>query len=98
MAEIDPLSSASNSPLTGSHSIPSDTAELIHAVTDPSSGAVDTRRLASFVGELGQQDFHAASEEYAQLEAELSQRSPTTAAQFSRDVANGPRLPRLVRL
>jgi hypothetical protein len=84
---IDRVTSASNGPLTGSPSIPSDAAAaLIRAVTDPSTGAVDTGRLASVLSEMG--DFQAASKEYAQIEAELSQRSPTTAAQFSRDVVD----------
>lgn len=88
MAEINLLTSASNNPLIGSGAVPGDAADLIRAVTDPMTGNVDTRRLAAVLHELGQRDLPAASREYAQIEAELSQRSPMTAAQFSRDVAD----------
>jgi len=85
VAGIDRVTSASNVP--GNSSIPSDpAAELIHEATDPRTGAVDTRRLAAALSQMG--NFHQASQGYAQIEAELSQRSPITAAQFSRDVVD----------
>ena len=82
MAEIDPLTSASSNPLTGSGPLPSDAADLSHAVTDPITGHVDTRRLAAVLHEVGQRDLPAASREYSQIEAELSQRSPAGTAQL----------------
>ena len=69
-------------------SAPQSATDLIREATDSSTGVVDTRHLASMVADAGQQDFEAASEAYSQIEGELSQQSPATAGQFSRDVVD----------
>ncbi len=87
MADIDNVNSANNNnnPIND-RSVQSDPANLIRSVTDAKTGAVDTRQLASDVA--GAKDFHAASQAYEQIEAELSRQDPKLAAQFSRDVAD----------
>ena len=87
MAEIDNVNSANNNIINENRSVQSEpAATLIHSATDPKSGVVDTRQLASDVS--GAKDFQTASQAYAQIEAQLSRQDPKLAAQFSRDVAD----------
>lgn len=60
--------------------------QLLRNVTDPRSGQIDTQRLAYWVADAQRQDPDAASQAYALLEVELSQRNPADAGRFAQDV------------
>jgi hypothetical protein len=61
----------------------SNAADLIARATDARTGQVDTRQLGRWVAEASRQDFQAASQAHAAIEAQLS---PADAARFNQDV------------
>lgn len=61
--------------------------ELIHQATDPSTGALDTKALGSWVADAGRRDFAAASQAHQAIEAELvAQGRVGDLARFNQDV------------
>ena len=81
MADIDNVNSVNNNIVNNNSSIQSDPTDLIQSVTDPKTGAVDTRQLAADVS--GAKDFQAASQAYEQIEAVLSRQDPKLAVRRS---------------
>jgi len=62
--------------------------EVIAQATDPRTGQVDTRQLGRWVADASTQDFEAAAQAHAEIEAQLS---PADAARFNQDAVDAAR-------
>lgn len=71
----------------GATSSRANAADLILRATDARTGMVDTRQLGQWVADAATQDFDAASQAHAAIEAQLLAQSPGEAARFNADVA-----------
>jgi hypothetical protein len=60
-------------------------ASLVNSATNPRTGAIDTKQLASMVADAAKTDFKAASMAYRQIESELASRNVGDASRFSQD-------------
>jgi hypothetical protein len=78
-SNADPVRSDTANPQTHA-------ADLIAQATDTNTGFVDTRQLGQWVADAAGQDFEAASQAHAAVEAELLANNPADAARFNADV------------
>jgi len=60
--------------------------QLIAQVTDPRTGHIDTRQLGQWVADASRQNYDAAAQAHAAIEARLTQSSVGDAARFNQDV------------